>query len=130
MRRPRVRHHTDDAGLRRIQAAGAINPARGWAGLEAGRYVEVEAGVHVEVEPFGSARTGPGGPAAEMGCFGEGAYVEFDAPAGPRMRRYTCGPRNTAIIPTPVDQPLSLAGLNAVYRAVRRHWWEFWRAPG
>jgi hypothetical protein len=98
-----------------------ILPARGIEGAEAG--------VHVEVEPFGTARPGLGGPRAEMGCFAEGAFVEFDAPAG--MIPTRVGPRNTAMIPTPLDRPFALAGRNARFVKVRRHWWEFWRTkPG
>ncbi len=114
---PRVRHHTDDAGLEAIRRTQAILPARG--------VEEAEAGVHVEVEPFGTARPGLGGPRAEMGCLGEGAFVEFDAPPG--MVPTRVGPRNTAIIPTAVDQPLSLVGRNTRFVKVRRCWWEFWR---
>jgi hypothetical protein len=95
----------------------AILPGRGVEGAEAG--------VHVELEPFGTTRPELGGPRAEMGCFGEGAYVEFDAPPG--MISTTIGPRSTAMTPTPVDQPVSLVGRNARFVKVRRHWWEFWR---
>jgi hypothetical protein len=117
MRRPRVRHHTDDAGLAGIRAAEAINPARGWD--------EIVTGVHVEVEPFGTTRTGRGGPKADTASKGEGAYVEFDAPGG--LVPYYCGPRNTAIIPAAAEQSFSLKGLNPVYVKVRRYLWEFWR---
>jgi hypothetical protein len=114
---PRVRHHTDDAGLKGIRKAWAILPARGIVGAESG--------VHVEVEPFRSARPGLGGPRAELGCFAEGAFVEFDAPA--EMIPTRLGPRNTAMIPTPVDQPFLLLGRTARFVKVRRHWWELWR---
>lgn len=114
---PRVRHHTDDTGLKGIRRRQAILPARGSE--------EAEAGVHVEVEPFGTARPGLGGPRAETGCFAEGAFVEFDAP--PEMIPTRVGSRNTAIIPTAVDQPLALMWRNARFVKVRRHWWEFWR---
>ena len=112
---PRVRHHTDDAGLEGIRQSGAINPARGW-----GRFAT---GIHVEVEPFGTLRPGRGGPKDEMGAAGQGAFVEFDAPSG--MVGYTCGPRNTALIPS--DSPLFLDDLNPVYRKVRKWWWQLWR---
>lgn len=111
----RVRHHTNDAGLAAIRASGHITLARGWG--------QVAAGVHVEVEPFGTARPGRGGPADDMGCAAEGAYVEFDAP--PRLFPYVCGPRRTAVIPA--DRPLSLLGLNPRFVKVKRYWWEFWR---
>lgn len=116
---PRVRHHTDDAGLEGIRAKQAILPGRGVEGIEAG--------IHVEVEPFGTTRPGLGGPKAETGSFAEGAYVEFDAPEG--MIRREIGPRNTAIIPTPGHELLSLQGRNARFVKVRRYWWEFWRTP-
>lgn len=117
MRRQRVRHHTDDQGLAGIMKVEAIGVARGWAGIATG--------VHLEVEPFGTTQPGKGGPKAETASNGEGAYVEFDAPEG--LILYSCGPRNTAIIPVPIDQTLSLKGLNPVYVKVRRHWWELWR---
>src|SRR6516165_9720184 len=102
----RVRHHTDDAALDRIQRMEAILPARGDMGFDAG--------VHVEVEPFGSAKPGKTGPKEETGASRGGAFVEFDAP--PTMvRTLMIGPRNTAIIPTPFDQPLSFRGLNPRY---------------
>jgi hypothetical protein len=112
---PRVRHHTDDGGLARIQASGVINPSRGW-GL-------IESGVHVEVESFGQARPGLGGPKSEMGTAAEGAFVEFDAPVG--MVAYVCGPRNTAIIPT--SGPFSIHGLSPIFVKVRGSWWQLWR---
>jgi hypothetical protein len=114
---PRVRHHTDDAGLESIRARQAILPGRGVEGIEAG--------VHVEVEPFGTTRPGLNGPKAETGSIAESAFVEFDAPKGMFPRKI--GPRNTAIIPTPDFEPLSLRGLNARFVKVRRFWWEFWR---
>lgn len=113
----RVRHHTDDAGLVQIRSNMQIHPSRGTGG--------VEAGVHVEVQPFGSPRPGLHGPRAETGCFAEGAFAEFDAPVG--MIPTRIGPRNTAIIPTAVDEPFSLRGLRPHFVKVRRHWWEFWR---
>ncbi len=88
-----------------------------------------EAGVHVEVEPFGSAKPGKTGPREETGAVKGGAFVEFDAPPG-IVRTPMLGPRNTAIIPTPVDQPLSLTGLNPRYVKVRRRFWQIWREPG
>jgi hypothetical protein len=116
----RVRHHTDDAALERIRRMEAILPARGDMGFEAG--------VHVEVEPFGSATPGETGPKEETGAFKGGAFVEFDAPGG-MVRTPMISPRNTAIIPTAVDQPLSLRALNPRYVKVRRHIWQFWREP-
>ena len=114
---PRVRHHTDDIGLDRIRESHTIVPSRGIEGIDAG--------VHVEGEPFGSPRPGRRGPRAQMGCYAEGAFVEFDAPAA--MVPTRIGPRTTAIIPTPVDEPLSLRGLNPRFVKVRRRWWELWR---
>jgi hypothetical protein len=111
----RVRHHTDDTGLEAIEATGVITVARGWG--------SIATGVHVEIEPFGTTRTGQGGPKRQLGCVGEGAYVEFDAPAG--MVPYSCGERNTAIIPT--EQPFPIRGLAPTFVKVRRHWWELWR---
>jgi hypothetical protein len=121
MHRPRVRHHTDDASLDGIKAAGTIAPSRGWG--------SVAIGVHVEVEPFGTTRPfrpGQSSPKADLGLLEDGAFVEFDAPPG-MVPSPHLGPRNSAIIPTPVNQPFSLAGLNPVFVKVRRHWWEFWR---
>jgi hypothetical protein len=60
-----------------------------------------------------------------MGSYGEGALVEFDAPAA--MVATRVGPRNTAIIPTAGNRPFSLQGLNARFIEVRCYWWEFWR---
>jgi hypothetical protein len=114
---PRVRHHTDDAGLEGIRARQAILPGRGIEGIETG--------VHVEVEPFGTTRPGLNGPKTETGSIAEGAFVEFDVPKGMIPRKI--GPRNTAIIPTPGCESLSLRGLNARFVKVRRYWWEFWR---
>jgi len=119
MKRPRVRHHTDDNGLDGIRAEGAIHLSRGWGNLQTG--------IHVEVELFATACPAPqgsSGPKNDMNCAKQGAYVEFDAP--PEIVPYYCGPRNTALIPA--KQPLSLAGLNPKYVRVRRRWWEFWRA--
>jgi hypothetical protein len=114
----RVRHHTNDEGMEKIRKTNTIVPGRGWG--------SVETGVHVEVEPFGSARPAPtGGPRADLGCGKEGAFVEFDAPE--RIVLYFCGPRNTAVIPVPTDQTLSLNGLNPAFVKVRIHWWQFWR---
>jgi hypothetical protein len=95
----------------------AINPSRGSAG--------VEAGVHVEVEPFGTTRPGVDGPHDQLASYGEGAFVEFDAP--PAMVPTQIGSRNTAIIPTTVTEPLLLEGLNPHFVKVRWHYWEFWR---
>ncbi len=117
----RVRHHTNDTALERIQRMGTILPARGDMGFEAG--------VHVEVEPFGSAKPGQTGPKEKTGAFQGGAFVEFDAPPG-LVCTPMIGPRNTAIIATPVDQPLSLTGLIPRYVKVRRRFWQIWREPG
>lgn len=117
MKRTRVRHHTDARGLEAIRAEESIDVARGWG--------MIETGIHVEIEPFGAPEPGLGGPIGEMGSHKEGAYVEFDAPEG--IIRYTCGLRNTAIIPVPPDQKFSLRGLNAVYIRVRKSWWKFWK---
>ena len=117
----RVRHHTDDAGLEKIRARGAIMAGRGWG--------NIAAGVNVEVEPFGTTRPStPGrpGPKADLGCAGEGAYVEFDAP--PQLvATANVGPRNTGLIPLLAGQLFSLHGVNPVYVKVRLHWWQFWR---
>src|SRR5438876_5846146 len=104
----RVRHHTDDAGLREIRQAGGIKPSRGWFGADNG--------VHVEVEPFGSAkraRPGRSGPKNDLGCVGEGAYVEFDAPDS--LIEYFCGPRQAGIIPVPLGEMLVLQALRPEY---------------
>ena len=119
----RVRHHTSDADLEKIKACAAITPSRGWE--------DIATGVHVEVEPFGTTRPfreGHSSPKADLGLVEGGAFVEFDAPPD-MVPTANLGPRNTAIIPVPMDQPFSLHGLNAVYVKVRRHWWEFWRTP-
>jgi hypothetical protein len=102
-----------------IRARQAILPGRGIEGIESG--------VHVEVEPFGTTRPGLNGPKAETGSLAEGAFVEFDAPEGMIARKI--GPRDTAIIPTPGNEPLSLRGRNARFVKVRRYWWQFWRTP-
>ncbi len=60
-----------------------------------------------------------------MGGVEEGAFVEFDAPPG--MVPTLIGVRNTAIIPTTIDGPFSITGLNPRFVKVRRAWWEFWR---
>ena len=60
-----------------------------------------------------------------MGTVGDGAYVEFDSPPGIIVR--WIGPRNTGMIPTGVDEPLSLVGLKPQFVKVRRYFWEFWR---
>ncbi len=116
----RVRHHTNDEGLNGIIAGGGIRSSRGWG--------MVETGVHVEVEPFGSTRPwrpGNRGPKNELGSEADGAYVEFDAP--PELICYSCGPRNSGIIPVPAGQLFSLQGRNLVFIRVRYHWWQFWR---
>ena len=116
--RKRVRHHTNDRGLNAIRYVNAITSGRGWG--------PVATGVHVEVEPFASARPSTTvGPKADLGCDKEGAFVEFDAPE--EMLQYCCGPRNSAVIPVPLDETLSLDGLNALFVKVRSYWWEFWR---
>ena len=108
----RARHHTSLLGLKKIQRAGAIDPARGDI-----------IGVHVETEPFGSTRPGLGGPIRETGAVGEGAYVEFDLP--PDAQPTDIGPRNTAVIPTLT--PLPLEPLRPLFVKVRR-WWNLWYA--
>ena len=121
MRPTRVRHHTNDAGLEKIRKCGAITSSRGWA--------NVDTGVSVEVEPFQTnrpGRIGQPGPKAELGCAGEGAYVEFDAPPNLVMT-YNVGPRHTGIIPLAPDQCVALAGLNPVFVKVRLQWWQWWR---
>lgn len=114
---PRARHHTNDAGLDGIRAKMALEPSRGSGGFAAG--------IHVEVEPFGTTRPGVDGPKAQLGSFGEGAYVEFDAPSG--MILTSVGVRNTAMIPTGVDKPLSLVGLKPRFVKVRCVYYQFWR---
>jgi hypothetical protein len=116
----RVRHHTNDEGLEGIIRRGGITASRGW--------LSIEVGVHVEVEPFGTTRIfreGKPGPKNDTGCAGEGAYVEFDDPGG--MVFYSCGPRNTAIIPLELGQPLVLKDLNPEFVKVRKAFWQFWR---
>jgi hypothetical protein len=56
---------------------------------------------------------------------GEGAFVEFDGPIG--MIRTAIGARNTAMIPTTIDEPLSLVGLNPRFVKVRYYYFQFWR---
>jgi len=92
----------------------AINPARG-----------EPAGVHVETEPFGTAKPGLGGPKAQTGAAGEGAYVEMDLTGSAQPTNV--GPRRTAAIPT--SDPLPLEGLNPTFVPVRALWnlWYFWR---
>jgi len=115
----RARHHTNAEGLEGIRADNSIQFARGWG--------NIATGVHVEVEPFGTAipprEEGQSSPRNDMGCAGERAFVEFDAPQ--EMVRYSCGSRNTGIIPS--DRGMDLTGRNAVFVQVRRFWWEFWR---
>lgn|SRR5579883_850041 len=122
MTRPhRVRHHTDDQSLKKIKACGGIDSSRGWA--------NVATGVNVEVEPFKTTRPstpGKPGPQADLACYGEGAYVEFDAPPD-LVITHNVGPRNTGIIPVPAGQRLCITGLNPEYVKVRFHWWQFWR---
>ena len=117
MQPKRVRHHTNDEGLRGIQRTGAIKPARGDVGFAVG--------IHVEVEPFGTTRPGQDGPLAQLASAGEGAYVEFDAP--PSMIRTNVGPRNTGLIRTTEDEPYPLQGLNPFYVRVRWYKIQFWR---
>jgi hypothetical protein len=100
----RVRHHTDDAGLAQIKVSGGIQSARGVYVYQQGVLREFEAGVHVEFEPFATARPGPRGPLREMGCKGEGAFVEFDYPTDREFVTYVCGRRNTAIIPMALSE--------------------------
>ena len=109
-----ARHHTSAHGLARIESTGVIRPSRG-----------EPVGVHVETQPFGSTVPGIGGPNAETGATDEGAYVEFVLPANAQPTRV--GPRNTAMIPTPI--PLVLTGLDPRFIRVRRWWnlWFFWR---
>ncbi|MBW3598283.1 MAG: hypothetical protein KY475_13550 [Planctomycetes bacterium] len=108
----RNRHHTDRRGLEGIRRDNAINPARG-----------EPLGVDVEVgPPFGSVQPGLGGPIAETGAAGEGAYVEFDS-VGTEIPT-DVGPRKTARIPT--EKPLLLDELHAELIIVPR-WWEFWK---
>ena len=73
----RVRHHTDLDGLRDIESEMKIRvsernrASHGW-------------GVDVEAEPFGPA-TGLFGASNRLGAIAQGAYVEFDLPAGFRI---------------------------------------------
>jgi hypothetical protein len=116
MQPPRVRHHTSDANLERIKATGAIHASRSWG--------HVATGVHVEIEPFGTTRPfrrGYSSPKADFGLVEDGAFVEFDAQSG-MVPTPNLGPRNSAIIPIPANQSLSLAGMNPVFVKVRRHW--------
>jgi hypothetical protein len=122
MKRPRVRHHTNDAGLAGIQRDGFILVSRGWGNLARG--------VHVEIEPFGATRPYREGrhpsPKKDLGLVEDGAFVEFDVPPGDQLLLYSCGVRQTALIAT--ERPLSLAGLNPRFVKVRRARWQFWRA--
>lgn len=116
----RVRHHTNDAGLEAIRQSGGIKASRGWLGAATG--------VHVEVEPFGSVcRSGIGnhGPKDDLGCAGEGAFLEFDAPES--LIEYYCGPRNAGIIPFPLGQLFLLEALNPKFVMARMYFWQFWR---
>src|SRR5438128_12510195 len=100
----RVRHHTNDEGLQGIQTSGGIRSSRGWG--------STVTGVHVEVEPFGTTRPyrlGRPCPRNDLGCAGDGCYVEFDAPEG--LIQYECGGRKSGIIPVPADELLKLAEL-------------------
>ncbi|MCI0378273.1 MAG: hypothetical protein L0215_11755 [Gemmataceae bacterium] len=104
-----------------IIESGGIRASRGWE--------SVESGVHVEVEPFGSAKPSSRkrrGPKDELGCFAEGAFVEFDSPED-GLVDYRCGPRHSGIISVPIGELLLLEKLNPVFVKVRRHFWEFWR---
>src|SRR5262245_55658274 len=113
----RVRHHTDDKGLKGIRRDMAIQAARGWGPLECG--------VHVELEPFGPVRPGLAGPKAELDCCGEGAFVEFDAPEN--LLEYSFSSRKSGVIPLGAGEVLSLEGRHPRFVWVRRLWWEFWR---
>src|SRR5260370_37048269 len=106
MRRPRVRHHTNDAGLAGIMADSAIDFGRG--------LTDNQFGVHVEVQPFATTRPfrkGHSSPQADLGIVEDGAYVEVDMPADRPIVTCWCGPRDTAIIITKV--PWFLSGCNA-----------------
>ena len=92
----RVRHHTNDQGLKGIRRDMAIWAARGW--------MQIEAGVHVEIEPFGPIRPGRKGPKEELDCCGEGAFVEFDAPKN--LVEYSFSQRRSAIIPIVIGAKL------------------------
>ena len=119
---PRVRHHTSDEGLAGIKKDGGIRASRGW-----GRF---EAGVHVEIEPFATALPfvprEKSSPLNDFGCYGEGAFVEFDQPAD--LLWYYCGPRAAGFIPVPMGKLLRLEALHPTYVIVRYHWWQWWRA--
>lgn len=118
----RMRHHTHDAGLRKIKVEGAIRASRAWGWIGSG--------IHVELEPFGTTRSfqpGLHSPKADLGLAENGAFVEFDAPPYLESVPYTCGPRNTAILIT--DRPLFLRDLTPLFVKVRRYWWQFWRTP-
>lgn len=115
----RVRHHTDDEHLEGIKLTMVIDSGRGVA--------NVAHGVHVEVEPFGTTK--PGGPKADLGLPKDGAFVEFELTPELQgnMVRYYCGRRNTAVIPTSLDEGLSLQQLKPKFVKVRRNFWEYWR---
>lgn len=78
----------------------------------------------MEYEPFGSVLPGPGrhlSPANRLGAAGDGAYVEFDQPAGTEAHPEKGG--NCALIPC--SGKFSLHGLNPKFVIVKR-WWMFW----
>lgn len=83
---------------------GGIRSCRGWG--------QFETGVHVEVEPFATALPfvppDQFSPMNDYGCYGEGAFVEFDQPAD--LLRYYCGPRPAGFIPVPIGKLLLLEG--------------------
>jgi hypothetical protein len=113
MHRIRCRHHTDHEGLDGIEKTREIWASRGPA-----------LGVDVEVEPFGPVNPySRGGPQAETGARGGGAYVEFDLPTHAIPQPWV-GPRNSARIPTG-GASLSVEGLNPRYVKIR--WWQIWK---
>ena len=126
-RSPRVRHHTSDECLDRIQADQAIYPGR--PSLVTGQPC-----IHVEIEPFGPTTPTPanypypGRPKTDLGLREDGSYIEFDLPYHLPFFNTTggfLGPRHTGEIIT--DSPLSLTELNPVFVRVRRKWYEWWR---
>ncbi len=93
--------------MKKIKVGEVIEPSRG-----------APKGVHVELGEggFGPPRSG----AAEVGAFGKGAYVEFDAPND--IIPTNVGPRKTGVIST--GSPFPLRGLSP--KIVKIPWWKFW----
>jgi len=96
---PRVRHHTSPKDLSNIRNNQYIKQSRG-------------GGAYVEGEPFGPT-SGPNGPKQTFASAEEGAYVEFDSPAG-AIPDPQAAP-NSLKIPLKSGENLSLTNLNPQY---------------